>query len=44
MELAFLGPDFSNVDVEEAYRVRLELLFRGLVPSTVRYTAKGQPR
>ena len=32
MELAFLGPHFGNVDMEEADRVSLELLPRRLVP------------
>jgi hypothetical protein len=32
MELAFFGPDFGDVDVKEADRVRLELLLCGLVP------------
>ena len=39
MELAFLGSDFGNVDVEEAYRVRFELLFRRFVPFAIRQTA-----
>ena len=32
MELAFLGPHFGNVDMEEADRVSPELLPRRLVP------------
>ena len=32
MELAFFGPHFGNVDVEEADRVGFELLLRRLAP------------
>jgi hypothetical protein len=32
MELSFYGPHFGNIDREEADRVSLELLPRGLVP------------
>jgi hypothetical protein len=32
MELAFFGPHFGNVDVEEADRVSFELLLRRLAP------------
>ena len=32
MELAFFGPHFGNVDVEEADRVSCELLLRRLAP------------
>jgi hypothetical protein len=39
VELAFLGPDFGDVDVKEADRVGLELLLRGLVAFNLREPA-----
>jgi Trypsin-like peptidase domain len=39
MELAFFGPHFGNVDVEEADRIGLELLLRRLAPLDIRQLA-----
>ena len=39
MELAFFGPHFGNVDVEEADRVGFELLLRRLAPLDIRQLA-----
>jgi hypothetical protein len=36
MELAFFGPHFGNVDVEEADRIGFELLLRRLAPLDIR--------
>jgi len=38
MEFAFLSYGFGYVNVEEAYRVGLELLFRWLIPGAFRQT------
>ena len=39
MELAFFGPHFGNVDVEEADRIGFELLLRRLAPLDIRQLA-----
>jgi hypothetical protein len=39
MELAFFGPNFGDIDVKEADRVRLELLLHALVPFDLREPA-----
>jgi hypothetical protein len=39
MELAFFGPHFGNVDVEESDRVGFELLLRRLAPLDIRQLA-----
>jgi hypothetical protein len=54
LELPFFGPDFGDVDVKEADRVRLEVVLRrGLVPFDLREPAdavslqaamQGRPR